>query len=60
MNSLLRMPSSGILRCVTLIRTDVSEELGTSIIRLTRISELRTTLAVTSISSQHASVASYG
>jgi hypothetical protein len=31
-----------------LIRTDVSEELSASIIRVTRIGELRTTLAVTS------------
>jgi hypothetical protein len=34
-----------MLRCVPLIRTDVSEELGAFIIRVTRISELRTTLA---------------
>jgi hypothetical protein len=32
---------------VALLRTEVSEELRTSIIRLTRIGELRTTLAVT-------------
>jgi hypothetical protein len=48
---------------VALARTDVSEELSASIIRVTRIGELRTTLAVTSsrlgISSQRASVASY-
>jgi hypothetical protein len=42
------MASSGMLRRVALVRTDVSEELSTSIIRVTRISELRTTLAVTS------------
>jgi hypothetical protein len=41
------MASSGILRRVALVRTDVSEELSASIIRLTRIGELGT-LAVTS------------
>jgi hypothetical protein len=50
---------------VALVRTDVSEELSPSFIRVTKIDEVRTTLAVTSnrcmlrISSQHASVASY-
>jgi hypothetical protein len=43
-----RIPSSGIWRYVTLVRTDVSEELSTSIIRVTRIGELGTTFAVTS------------
>jgi branched-subunit amino acid aminotransferase/4-amino-4-deoxychorismate lyase len=43
-----RMPSSGILRCVALVRPDVSEEPSASIIRVTRIGELGTTLAVTS------------
>jgi hypothetical protein len=37
-----RMASSGMLHRVALVRTDVSEELGTSIIRVTRIGELRT------------------
>jgi hypothetical protein len=43
-----RMPSSGMLRRVTLVRTDVSEEPSASFIRVTRIGELGTTLAVTS------------
>jgi hypothetical protein len=42
------MPSSGMLRRVDLVRTDVSEERIASIIRVTKIGELRTTLAVTS------------
>jgi hypothetical protein len=41
------MASSGMLRHVALVRTDVSEELSASIIRVTRIGELGTTLAVT-------------
>jgi hypothetical protein len=45
------MPSSGTLRRVALVRTDVSEELSASFIRVTRIGELGTTLAVTSIRS---------
>jgi hypothetical protein len=35
-----RMASSGMLRHVALVRTDVSEELSASIIRATRIGEL--------------------
>jgi hypothetical protein len=55
-----RMPSSGMLRRAALLRTDVSEGLSTSFIRVTRIGELGTTLAVRLvISSQRASVASY-
>jgi hypothetical protein len=50
------MPSSGMLRHMALVRTDVSEELITSIIRMTRIGELGTTLAETA--KQRASVAS--
>jgi DNA-binding TFAR19-related protein (PDSD5 family) len=42
------MASSGMLHRVALVRTDVSEELSTSVIRVTRIGELETTLAVTS------------
>jgi hypothetical protein len=40
------MASSGMLRHVALVRTDVSEELRASIIRMTTIGELGTTLAV--------------
>jgi hypothetical protein len=42
------MASSGMLRRVAPVRTDVSEDLSASIIRMTRIDELGTTLAVTS------------
>jgi hypothetical protein len=42
------MLSSGMLRRVALVRTDVSEELSASFIRVTRIGELGTTLTVTS------------
>jgi hypothetical protein len=42
------MASFGMLRRVAILRTDVSEERSTSIIRMTRIGELGTTLAVTS------------
>jgi hypothetical protein len=43
------MPSSGISRRVALVRTEVLEELSASIIRVTRIGELGTPLAVTSV-----------
>jgi hypothetical protein len=58
------MASSGMLHRVALVRTVVSEELSASFIRVTRIGELGTTLAVTSklvslhISSQIVLVAS--
>jgi hypothetical protein len=42
------MASSGMLQRVALVRTDVSEELSVSFIRVTTIGELGTTLAVTS------------
>jgi hypothetical protein len=55
------MVSSGMLRRLALVITDVSEELSGSFISVTRIGELGTTLAVTSnrLSSQRASIASY-
>jgi hypothetical protein len=51
------MPSSGMLRRVALVRTDVSEGRSASIIRVTKIGELGKTLAITI--NQNASVASY-
>jgi hypothetical protein len=42
------MASSGILRREALVRTDVSEELSASFIRVIRIGELGITLALTS------------
>jgi hypothetical protein len=42
------MVSSGLLRRVALVRTDVSEETGASFIRVTKIGELGTTRAATS------------
>jgi hypothetical protein len=45
----MKMASSGMLRRVALVRTDVSEELSTSFIRVTRIG----------ISSQRASFVCY-
>jgi hypothetical protein len=42
------MPSSGMLHRMALVRTDVSEERISSVIRVTRIGGLGTTLAVTS------------
>jgi hypothetical protein len=42
------MPSSGMLRRVAVVRIEVSEERMASIVRMTRIGELGTTLAVSS------------
>jgi hypothetical protein len=42
------MVSSGMLRRVALVRTEDSEEISASFIRVTRLGELGTTLAVTS------------
>jgi hypothetical protein len=42
------MVSSGMLRRVALVKTEVSEEPGASFIRVTRIGELGTTQAATS------------
>jgi hypothetical protein len=42
------MPSYRMLRRIALVITDVLEERSASIIRVTRIDELETTLAVTS------------
>jgi hypothetical protein len=41
------MPSSGMLRLVTLVRTEVLEEPSATVIRVTRIGEVGTMLAVT-------------
>jgi hypothetical protein len=43
-----RMPSSGVLRRVDHVRTDISDEHIASTMRLTRIGELETTLDVSS------------
>jgi hypothetical protein len=45
MKQLMNMPSSGMLRRVALVRTDVSEECSASNIRVTIIGKLGTTLA---------------
>jgi hypothetical protein len=52
------MASSGMLRHVALVRTDVSEELSASFIRVTRIGEIPS--GSLGISPQRGSVASYG
>jgi hypothetical protein len=44
---LRRMASSRMLRRVALVRTDVSEEISAPVIRVTKIGELGTTLAIT-------------
>jgi hypothetical protein len=43
------MVPSGMLRRVALVRTDVSEDPSASFIRVTKICELGTTLAATSV-----------
>jgi hypothetical protein len=43
-----RMPSSGMLRHVGLVGTDVSKECSASITKVTKIGKLRTTLAASS------------
>jgi hypothetical protein len=45
---LRRLPSSGMLRSVASVRTDVTEEVVNSIIRMTRIGKSGKTLAVLS------------
>jgi hypothetical protein len=52
------MASSGMLRSVSLVRRDVSEELSAPIIRVTRIGELGT-LAVTSNGRYYGILASF-
>jgi hypothetical protein len=44
----MKMASSGMLHRAALVRTDALEELSASIVRVTRIGEIGTTLAVTS------------
>jgi hypothetical protein len=68
----MKNASSWMLQRLAFVRIDFSEERSSSIIRVTRIGELGTTLAVTNnrrtlrrdiahiISSQRPSVASYG
>jgi hypothetical protein len=51
-----RLASTGMLRHVTLVRTDVSEELSASFIRVTRIGELVVTLMKEALSSSETSV----
>jgi hypothetical protein len=51
------MASSGMLSPMALVRTNVSEELSTTIFRATRISEVGTMLAIIS---NRRMVASYG
>jgi hypothetical protein len=47
------MPSSGMLGRVVLVRTDVSQELSASIIRVTRIGELGTLAGFVILCSVH-------
>jgi hypothetical protein len=50
------MASIGMLRRVALLRTNVSEDLSATIIRVTRIGELGTTLMMETLSSSETSV----
>jgi hypothetical protein len=52
------MSSSGVLRRVALVTTDVSEELSASIIRVTRIGELGTMLITASVCVGHRAASS--
>jgi hypothetical protein len=54
------MVSSGMLHHVALVRTDVSEELSASFIRVTRIGELGTTLTKEALGSSETSVFTRG
>jgi hypothetical protein len=56
----LRIPPSGMLRLVALVRTDVSEKGIAFIVSMSRIGELGTTLAVTSKRSMLRRNTSYG
>jgi hypothetical protein len=47
-----RMPSSGILRRIGLVGTDVSKKRIDSVIRVTRIGELGKTLVTANVTSQ--------
>jgi hypothetical protein len=57
---LWRMASSGMLRRVALVRTEVSEEPSASFIRVTGIGEVRTLAVTSKRRTLRASVASYG
>jgi hypothetical protein len=54
------MASSGMLCHVAFVRTNVSEELSASIIRVTRIGDLGTLAVTSNRRTMGASVASYG
>jgi hypothetical protein len=54
------MASYGMLRRMALVKTDVSEELSASIIRVTRIGELGTTLVITSNRCKLRNITEYG
>jgi hypothetical protein len=54
-----RMASSGMLRRVAIVITDVSEELHASFIRVTRIGELGKLAVTSNRRTQRASVTSY-